>query len=72
MEKVYTQNPQIDFLALDYLPESEDLQSVEFSGIEQSEQKWVLDTLKAYQRVFRATGNGQTNGPPRPAGNGRR
>lgn len=57
VESVYAQNAETEFLALDYLPGSDDLGPVKFAGLKQSEKGWVLDSLKAYQRVYRAAGN---------------
>jgi hypothetical protein len=49
------QNSEVEFLALDYTPDSEDLQRLNFEDFVAEEQQLVLNTLKAYQRVHSLT-----------------
>lgn len=54
-DNVIKQNPQVEFLALDYSPESADMRSLKLDGIAEPDRKAVLKTLKAQQRVFAVT-----------------
>lgn len=49
------QNPTVEFLALDYAPESDDIEALNFDGFEADEQRMVLNTMKAYQRMYSVT-----------------
>lgn len=57
VEKLFTLNPEVDFLSLDYLPDSPDVKAVKFDGFHETEKELVLRTMKAYERVTRVTGN---------------
>lgn len=49
-------NPDTNFLALDYVPGSDDMKGLKFTGLRGAEQSMVLRTLKAHQRVYRIAG----------------
>jgi hypothetical protein len=57
VDRLYRQNPEVDFLALDYLPESNDLNALNLTSLEGEDQKMALRTVKAYQRVQHITGD---------------
>ena len=44
-------NANVEFLNLDYVPDSPDMESLDFTGVSAEERRMVLDNLKAYQRV---------------------
>ena len=50
-------NADLDLLAVDYLPESESLDQVDFGALPEDAQSMVIANMKAYQRV-RAIGAG--------------
>lgn len=54
--KVAAQNPDTNFVALDYTPDSPDLEALRFEGIEERDKPLVLGTLKAFWRVHEVTG----------------
>lgn len=51
-----TANPDTEFLALDYVPDSPDLKALKFTGLQDSEKAMVLRTMKAHWRSFRIAG----------------
>lgn len=51
VERVYELNPDLDLLAIDYLPESESLPQVKFEGLSDEARLMVVANFKAYQRV---------------------
>jgi hypothetical protein len=53
LTKVYTQNPDTDFLSLDYKPGSAAVGGLDFTGVTAEQKPLVLEDLKAFQRVFR-------------------
>lgn len=55
--KLFTLNPETNFLALDYLPDSADMKALKFDGFEEPDRRMVLRTMKAYQRVYHVAGN---------------
>lgn len=55
VEKLFMQNVNTNFLALDYMPDSIDLKALKFEGFEEQDKKMVLRTMKAYQRVNNVT-----------------
>lgn len=55
--KLFTLNPETNFLALDYLPDSADMKALKFDGFEEPDRRMVLRTVKAYQRVYHVAGN---------------
>lgn len=57
VENLFSLNPDVDFLSLDYMPDSTDLKKIKFDGFHETEKELVLRTMKAYERVNRATGN---------------
>ncbi|MDB4891180.1 MAG: hypothetical protein JWL61_3035 [Gemmatimonadetes bacterium] len=61
LRDVHTNNPDLDLLAIDYLPESESLNKVNFGDLGEPERKMVVSTLKGYQRVQALTGDAITS-----------
>lgn len=57
LTKFHAQNPDKEFLYLDYSPDSAELSTLDFSGFSDDGQHMVLTTLKAYQRTFFLTQN---------------
>ena len=55
LSRFQAQNLEVEFLALDYGPDSEDLQALDFTGFSSDQQSMVLKTLKAYQRMYSIT-----------------
>jgi hypothetical protein len=51
MNRVHELNPDVDLLAVDYLPESESLPQVRFDGVPEAARPLVIANLKAYQRL---------------------
>jgi hypothetical protein len=51
------QNPNIEFLTLDYSPDSEDIPKLNFSGLTTDERRMVLSTWKAHQRIYTVSKN---------------
>lgn len=56
-DRAHELNPDLDLLAIDYLPESESLPSVKFDGLSDEARSMVIANFKAYQRM-QATGAG--------------
>ena len=54
---VYDHNPEVDFLALDYQPDSADVEAIKFTGLKQAERDQVLKTLRSIQRTHDVAGN---------------
>ncbi|BDC46004.1 neuraminidase-like domain-containing protein [Paraburkholderia terrae] len=52
VESVIKQNPDVEFLALDYAPESTDMKALKVDGLGDSERNAVVKVFKAQQRVF--------------------
>ena len=46
-------NPGLDFLTLDYLPGSADLEAVRLDGMSETDRAMVLEVAKAHQRSYR-------------------
>ncbi len=55
LTRFHSQNPDKEFLFLDYSPDSDDIQTMDFAGFSADEQCMVLKTLKAYQRMYSVT-----------------
>jgi len=55
IDRFHTQNPNMEFLSLDYAPESADIKALNFDGFKEDEQLMVLKTMKAYQRMYSIT-----------------
>ena len=55
LKKFQEQNSEVEFLAFDYVPESPDLEALNFEGVSLDEQRMVLSTVKAYQRTYSIT-----------------
>ncbi len=55
LDTVREQNPEVEFLALDYTPESADIAALDLSGLQLEEQRMVLSNFKAYQRTYGVT-----------------
>ncbi len=53
--RFHARNPDKEFLFLDYSPESKDLEALDFEGFSTDEQRMVLKTVKAYQRMYSVT-----------------
>ena len=51
LRTVFELNPEVDFLNLDYLPNSADLGEVKFGPLSEEARGLVLQDLKAYQRI---------------------
>ena len=56
LETFVNANPETDFLALDYSPESPDLEALKFTGLQDAEKAMVLRSMKANWRTFRFAG----------------
>lgn len=57
VDNVIRQNPGIEFLALDYGANSQDVINLKMEGIAIADRKAVLSALKGQQRVFAVTGS---------------
>ena len=57
LRTVYNRNPGVDFLSLDYHPDSEDVGSTNFSGLKKAERETALATLRTIQRTHEVAGN---------------
>lgn len=57
LSTVFDLNPDIDFLNLDYLPDSADLKDVQFGDLPKEARRLVLQDLKAHQRIYTVTNN---------------
>ena len=55
--RFHAQNPNKEFLFLDYSPGSDDIQSLDFTGFAEDKQRMVLQTIKAFQRIYAVTGD---------------
>ena len=55
LARFQTQNPDKEFLVVDYSAESDDLQELDFEGFSAEEQQMVLQCFKAYQRIYAVT-----------------
>lgn len=53
--RFHTQNSDKEFLFLDYSPDSADIQALDFGGFSEDQQRMVLKTVKAYQRIYSVT-----------------
>lgn len=51
LDTLKNQNTGVEFLKLDYSPDSEDISKLNFTGLNDDDKKMVLSTWKAYQRV---------------------
>jgi len=58
-QKTYQMNPDLDFLSIDYYPDSEDLKVIKLDGLGEDEQRMVFADLRAYQRVYHIAGDAQ-------------
>jgi len=52
LKKVKANNPEVEFLAIDYSIDSKDIKALDFGNLSREEQKMILSTLKAYQRAY--------------------
>ena len=59
LNRVYALNPDLDFLALDYLPGGSAATEIALGGIAQADFPIVLGVLKTHQRVQQLTGHAQ-------------
>lgn len=59
LNRVYALNPELDFLALDYLPGGSSMTEIGLGGIADADRTMVLGVLKTHQRVQRLTGRAQ-------------
>jgi hypothetical protein len=57
LRTVFDLNPAVDFLNLDYLPESVDLRGVKFGGLSEEARGLVLQDLRAHQRIYTVSNN---------------
>jgi hypothetical protein len=55
LDRLRTQNPGVELLALDYSPGSADVKALDFHGLATAEQGMVVDTLKSHQRIHAIT-----------------
>ncbi|HHJ20366.1 MAG TPA: hypothetical protein ENJ84_11185 [Gammaproteobacteria bacterium] len=55
LARFQAQNPDKEFLVLEYSAESDDLQELAFEGFSAEEQQMVLQCFKAYQRIYAVT-----------------
>jgi hypothetical protein len=55
LSRFQAQNPDVEFLFLDYTPDSADVEALNFEDFAADEQRMVLSTLKAYQRMYAVT-----------------
>ncbi len=55
LPRFQAQNSKLEFLRIDYSPDSSDLEALNFEGFAPEEQEMVLFTLKAYQRTYTLT-----------------
>ncbi|MBW2559119.1 MAG: hypothetical protein JRD69_09875, partial [Deltaproteobacteria bacterium] len=55
LSRFQAQNPAVEFLALDYVPESDDIKALNFGGFMEDEQRMVLNIMKASQRMYSIT-----------------
>src|SRR5262249_27912163 len=53
--RVYQLNPEVEFLTLDYAPDSPDVAALNLTGLTPDEQRLVIATFKAYQRALAIT-----------------
>lgn len=58
-QKIYQMNSDLDFLSIDYYPDSEDLKALKLDGLGEDEQRMVFADLRAYQRVYHIAGDAQ-------------
>jgi hypothetical protein len=58
LTRFHSQNPDKEFLFFDYSPDSVDIQAMDFAGFSADEQCMVLKTLKACQRMYSVTQDG--------------
>lgn len=52
LTQFHTNNPDKEFLILDYSPDSADLADLDFNSFSDAEQQMVLGCVKAYQRIY--------------------
>jgi hypothetical protein len=57
LRTVFDLNQELSLLSLDYLPNSSDLQSINFGSLEDDARAVVLSELKAQQRIYSVTNN---------------
>ncbi len=57
LRTVFALNPSVDFLNLDYLPDSAALTDVQFGDLSKEARGLVLQDLKAHQRIHTVTNN---------------
>jgi hypothetical protein len=55
IDRVSQLNPDLELLALDFSPDSDDMRAFKMEGLAAEEQQMVLRELKTYQRVFSVT-----------------
>lgn len=59
ISRFHNQNPDKEFLFLDYTPESNDLKALDFNGFNRDQQKMVLKSVKAFQRTYDITNDSE-------------
>lgn len=55
MDKFSKNNPEVNFLAISYTHDSEDVNALNFQGFKPEEKAMVLNSAKSYQRVYSFT-----------------
>jgi hypothetical protein len=55
LDKFVKNNPDVNFLAISYTHDSEDVKSLNFAGLKPEEKTMVLSSAKSYQRVYSFT-----------------
>jgi Neuraminidase-like domain/Salmonella virulence plasmid 28.1kDa A protein len=55
LDKFVENNPEVNFLAISYTHDSEDIKSLNFQGFKPEEKAMVLNSAKSYQRVYSFT-----------------
>lgn len=55
LDKFIKNNPEVDYLALSYTHDSEDIKNLNFQGFQPDEKAMVLNSVKTYQRVYSFT-----------------
>jgi len=57
LQTVFERNPEKSFLALDYLPDSADIQTIDFGPLSEEARRAVLADLKVHKRAYSVTDN---------------
>ncbi|MBX2968264.1 MAG: hypothetical protein KF803_02750 [Cyclobacteriaceae bacterium] len=55
LDKFVKNNPEVNFLAISYTHDSEDVKALNFQGFKPAEKAMVLNSAKSYQRVYSFT-----------------